>query len=139
MASYTEPATKEGLARLMDSVFSWAAGKGITPLLRQRIEFVAEEVLVNIVSHAFRENRGEMCIKCIMVGNSVHLTFMDDGPAFDPTRLAAPDVNLSLEKREVGGLGIFLVREMVDKISYCRKGSRNILDIKIEFPEKETQ
>jgi serine/threonine-protein kinase RsbW len=51
----------------------------------------------------------------------------DDGPAFDPLLLPAPDVAASLEERKVGGLGVFLVRQMMDAVSYQRVAARNQL------------
>jgi anti-sigma regulatory factor (Ser/Thr protein kinase) len=55
------------------------------------------------------------------------LTVEDDGPAFDPLSLAVPDVTASLDERPVGGLGVFLVRRMMDSVSYHRVGARNQL------------
>jgi serine/threonine-protein kinase RsbW len=51
----------------------------------------------------------------------------DDGPAFDPLLLPAPDVAASLEERKVGGLGVFLVRQMMDAVRYQRVATRNQL------------
>jgi serine/threonine-protein kinase RsbW len=55
------------------------------------------------------------------------LTIEDDGPPFDPLSLPPPDVTASLEERRVGGLGVFLVRQMMDEVSYQRTGKRNQL------------
>jgi len=59
------------------------------------------------------------------------LTLMieDDGPSFDPLLLAAPDVTASLEERRVGGLGVYLVRQMMDAVSYRRLGGHNQLSM----------
>lgn len=137
MSLHTEPATKEGLARLMEFVSSWAGNQGLDPQLRRRAELVIEELLVNIVSHAFTETGGEMSIDCRMDGSRLHLRVMDNGSPFDPTIQPAPDLTLSLEDRTAGGLGIFLVLKMADTVSYTRKGSQNILDIRMDRPEKE--
>jgi anti-sigma regulatory factor (Ser/Thr protein kinase) len=53
----------------------------------------------------------------------------DDGPSFDPLSLAAPDVTASLEERRVGGLGVYLVRQMMDAVCYQRVGARNQLSM----------
>ena len=131
MAIFVETATKQGLARLMDSMLSWISKQGVEPFLTHRLELVTEEVLVNIINHAFNGNKGQMSIECGMDAHCVCIRFKDNGRPFDPTCLTEPDVTLSLENREIGGLGVFLVKEMADQISYRRDGSENILEIKM--------
>jgi anti-anti-sigma factor len=60
-------------------------------------------------------------------GNSLRVTITDDGPPFDPLAYADPDTELSVEEREIGGLGIHLVRQMMDEVSYRYEGDRNIV------------
>ena len=62
-------------------------------------------------------------------GNFV-MTFSDDGIAFDPTReIATPDVTAPLEERQIGGLGMFMVRKMSKSVVYARQGDHNILTV----------
>lgn len=137
MTLRTEPATKEGLARLTEFFSSWAGDHVLDLQLRGKAELIIEELLVNMVSHAFAETGGEMGIDCRMDGSRLHLRVMDNGSPFDPTLQPAPDLTLSLEDRTAGGLGIFLVLKMADTVSYTRQGSQNILDIQLNHPEKE--
>ena len=57
------------------------------------------------------------------------LTFIDDGVAYDPLAKMDPDVTLSAEERQIGGLGIFLVKKTMDNLEYKRDGNRNILKV----------
>ena len=63
---------------------------------------------------------------------SLTMVFTDDGKPFDPTReIAAPDVTAAVEDREIGGLGMFMVRKMSKSVGYERKGDRNVLRVVI--------
>ena len=62
------------------------------------------------------------------------MDFLDNGVAFDPLAMDEPDVSLPLEKRDAGGLGILLVRRMMDEVHYSRKGTLNSLRIVVDTP-----
>jgi serine/threonine-protein kinase RsbW len=66
-------------------------------------------------------------VSLTLSNRDVTLTLEDDGAPFDPLSLAAPDVTASLEGRRVGGLGVFLVRQVMDTVSYQRRGTMNQL------------
>ena len=57
------------------------------------------------------------------------VTITDDGIPFDPFSVKTPDTDLSIDEREIGGLGIHLVRNMMDKVSYQRKDNKNIVNL----------
>ena len=63
-------------------------------------------------------------------GDTAVLTFIDGGVPFDPLTRKAPDVTLSAEEREIGGLGIFLTRKLMDEVRYRREDGRNILTLR---------
>ena len=89
----------------------------------------AEEVLVNIIRYAYSEGSpGDVELRGRVVSEGEFmLEFEDGGVPFDPTSIPPPDVNLSLSRREPGGLGFFLVRKMVNEVRYRRERNRNIL------------
>jgi len=60
----------------------------------------------------------------------------DTGVPFDPLAMETPDIKSELEKRQVGGLGIFLIRRMLDEVHYSRIGERNILSLAVHYGEK---
>jgi serine/threonine-protein kinase RsbW len=91
-------------------------------------ELALEEIFMNIVMHGARPGiapRVEVSLH--RDAESVTMTVEDDGPQFDPLSLPPPDVTASLANRRVGGLGVFLVRKMMDSVSYSRTAGRNQL------------
>ncbi len=97
-----------------------------------QIDMAIDELFGNIAHYAYCPDTGEATVR-IEVENeplSVVITFMDGGVPYDPLKKNDPDVTLSAEEREIGGLGIFLVKNSMDDISYEYKDGHNILRIK---------
>ena len=91
-------------------------------------ELALEEVFMNIVMHGSRPGLAPRVeVSLHRDAESVTMTVEDDGPEFDPLSLPPPDVTASLADRRVGGLGVFLVRKMMDSVSYARIAGRNQL------------
>lgn len=94
----------------------------------------SEEILVNVMSYAYpKDENGEVEVCCELVDNGlskrVKLTFTDEGKAFDVLDMATPDTAIPIEKRGIGGLGIYLVKTLMDEVSYIRRNNQNILTI----------
>lgn len=95
-----------------------------------------EEIVSNIVCYAYSpEAEGEMTIEIVESDQQVIITFKDRGKPFDPLSVAEPDTTLSINERPVGGLGIFLVRKMMDSVSYIYSDSQNILEIRKKYSQ----
>ena len=96
-----------------------------------QIDLIVEEIFVNIASYAYAPNTGsvKILIEAKEESRSVSLTFIDSGIPYNPLEKSDPDVNLSADDREIGGLGIFLTKNLVDNISYQFVDGRNILKI----------
>jgi serine/threonine-protein kinase RsbW len=91
-------------------------------------ELALEEIFTNIVMHGSQPGSTPLVeVSLHRAGESVTMTVEDDGPQFDPLSLPAPDVTASLAARPVGGLGLFLVRKVMDTVSYARVAGRNQL------------
>jgi serine/threonine-protein kinase RsbW len=92
------------------------------------IRLVVEEVLTNIVTYA-HEAAEERSIDLRVSTSSkfVRIEFRDEGAPFNPLDAPAPDLQTRLEEREIGGLGIYLARSLVDDAKYSREGSVNVL------------
>ena len=88
-----------------------------------KIELACEEAIVNIIRHAKTESL-EIEVQVVPKSHAA-ITFADKGPPFNPLEPSAPDLTLSLEEREPGGLGLFLIRQNMDELSYARKENRN--------------
>lgn len=115
-------------------VAQWAQAKPLIPTLNMALD----DLLNNVVQYAFPndptehhiEVEGEVREECVVV------TIMDDGIPFNPLSVAPPDLSVLLHEREIGGLGIHLIRSMFDEVTYHRKVGRNVLTIKKKLVSK---
>ena len=99
---------------------------------RMTIDVAVEELFVNISSYAYDPKIGTAVVQ-VSVHNeplSVEITFIDNGKPYDPLAKTDPDVTLDAEHRQIGGLGIFMVKKSMDDVQYEYKDGRNILTIK---------
>ena len=95
-------------------------------------DMAVEEIFVNIACYAYGSDTGTVTIfvEYIDFPPSVSITFTDCGIPYNPLTKSDPDTTLSAEEREIGGLGIFLVRQLMDTVEYERKDGYNILTMK---------
>jgi anti-sigma regulatory factor (Ser/Thr protein kinase) len=93
------------------------------------INIAVDEIFTNIASYAYQNEPGTAVIR-IAVNNAVTIEFEDSGVPYDPTAQAEPDLTQSAEERELGGLGVFMTRKLMDTVEYRREGNKNILTIK---------
>lgn len=92
---------------------------------------VLEEVFVNVCHHAMPNGTGLVELRCFRDGDVFVLEVEDSGPPFDPLSRPAPDTTTDLVTRNVGGLGLHLIRSVSDGLEYRREADRNVL--RIEF------
>jgi len=106
---------------------------------RKEIEIAAEEALVNIIRYAYQLDKpGDLELSFHdKTDKRLEIEFRDRGTPFDPTSMTEPDTELSISERKIGGLGILLIRRMVDGLTYRRQGDQNILTFSILMPEDE--
>jgi serine/threonine-protein kinase RsbW len=105
----------------------WSAAH-LPPAQALPFELALEEVFMNVVLHG--TTAGALCeveVSLTLTSDGLMMTIEDEGPGFDPLSLPPPDVTASLADRRVGGLGVFLVRQMMDSVSYERVAGRNQL------------
>ena len=98
---------------------------------RMQIDVAVEELFVNIASYAYAPGTGDAAILVETKQDplSVSITFIDSGVPYNPLKKPDPDVTLSAEEREIGGLGIFMVKKSMDGMTYEYKNGQNILKI----------
>ena len=103
-------------------------GAGLAPEACFPFELALEELFINVAMHGASPGVvPQVEVEFTCENGNVALTLRDDGPAFDPLNLPPPDVDAALEDRPVGGLGIYLVREMMDEVTYQRTATQNCL------------
>ncbi len=126
------PSEAEDLYKVLDFISSCLSSSSPSKEFVSQLQLVVEEVFVNIANYAYQPpGSGDVKITCAVEKDmmKVALTFEDSGRAFDPLQKPDPDTTEPLDDRKVGGLGIFLVKNHVDGISYRREDGKNILTI----------
>lgn len=106
----------------------WIEMIGMPEELNMPINLALEEAVSNVMLYAYPGKSGQVLVECVKSDRLV-FTITDSGIPFDPTQQADPDVTQSAEERPIGGLGIFLVRQIMDDIRYERKDNKNILTL----------
>lgn len=116
------------VARVSAAFAEFAEAHALPDSVRRSMNVALDELLTNIVVHGFAGREGgEVTVEVELRADRVSVTLTDDGRPFDPFGRAAPDTALSVEERRIGGLGIHLVRRMMDEVSYQRRGDRNVV------------
>lgn len=124
------------IARMQEAVEELGPALGLPPQTVFAITLSLEEVLTNIITYGY-ERAGEHTIRVRFRrdGGPVVIEVEDDGRPFNPLDRDPPDTTASVDEREVGGLGIHLVKNMMDEVSYARVGDRNVLTLKKQLQE----
>ena len=122
-------AVVENLPKVIDFVEEQTAAFGCSPRVSAQIDVAVEEVFVNIAHYAYYPETGPAVIRVETVREplQVILTFLDNGQPFDPLVRSEPDIEQPLTDRDPGGLGIFMVRQIMDDVSYEYRNGQNIL------------
>lgn len=127
----TIQASLESIPEITGWVDQLLTKAGCTVKARRQIDVALDEILSNIARYAYPDGEGSMTVEIDLDEETglLCLTFRDEGVPFDPLAKEEPDVTLGVRERAVGGLGIFLVKKMMDKVSYRREGKENILSL----------
>lgn len=129
-ATITLPGKLDSLYSLISFVSSFAHEHGFSGGKISHIELGLEEILVNIINHAYKESGidGAIEITCKFTDNqTIIIEIKDSGKPFDIFSVHEPDLNAGIEDRQIGGLGIFLVKQLMDEVRYSREQDRNKL------------
>jgi serine/threonine-protein kinase RsbW len=130
------PATLENLERLIESVSDCAREQGFDQKRILGIQLATEEALVNISNYSYPEKAGEVEINCKLEKDRFVIEITDSGVPFDMTSLPDPDITADIDDRKVGGLGVFLMKKVMERITYRREENRNILRLAISKSSK---
>ena len=132
MKDITVDATVENLEVVQNFVSQELEEQGCSMKVMMQIEIAVEEIYVNIVHYAYNPEIGKATIRCEVTEDpmQVIIQFMDSGVPFDPLAKEDADITLSAEERQIGGLGIFMVKKSMDEVSYEYKEGKNVLTIK---------
>jgi sigma-B regulation protein RsbU (phosphoserine phosphatase) len=128
-----EPETSAGgIRRAQQWLRALLAARAVDRERLDDVELVAEELLTNVVRVAADTADGvRLVVDCALTASEIVLAFRDDGVAFDPTARALPRLDLDVADRDVGGLGILLVRRIADACRYARVDGWNVLEVRL--------
>lgn len=132
MHEMTIDATLENIAVVTDFVNEQLEQIECPMKAQIQIDVAIDELFGNIAHYAYSPETGPATVGVEVRENpmAVIITFMDHGIPYDPLEKEDPDVTLSLEERQIGGLGIYMVKKSMDEITYEYKDGQNILKIK---------
>ncbi|GHU41880.1 histidine kinase [Clostridia bacterium] len=101
-----------------------------SPKLQMQLNIAVEEIFTNIAHYAYEPETGEAFIRIEVANDTVIIEFEDNGTPHNPLLKDDPNITLSAEDRAVGGLGIFMVKQIADTIEYHYENGKNVLCIK---------
>ena len=118
------------IPQLAGFVEAIAEQKNIPQAMTMSLNLALEEAVTNVILYAYPEGTdGLVDLEAILRDDSIEFILSDGGKAFDPTATQDADITLGVEERQIGGLGIFLVRQIMDRVLYKRENGRNILSM----------
>lgn len=132
MKELTVAATVENIETVTDFVNEQLEALACPRKTQMQLDVAIDELFSNIAYYAYKPEIGEATVRVEVTEEplAVIITFIDNGVPYDPLAKEDPDITLSAEEREIGGLGIYMVKKTMDDITYEYKDGQNILKIK---------
>ncbi len=132
MKKLTIEATPENIDTVIEFVDEQLEEYGCGMKEQMAIDVAVDELFANIAQYAYSPETGYATVLVDVIKDplSVEITFIDNGIPYDPLAKSDPDTSLSVEDREIGGMGIFIVKKSMDLVNYEYKDGKNILTIK---------
>ncbi len=123
------------LSKLQGALAEFSGKVGLSQEVLHDLQLVLEEIVVNVISYAYADTaRHEIVVSLEKEGSELAVRVQDEGRAFDPLKVPEPDLDVPVEERPIGGLGMHLVRNLAREVNYERVQGKNILTLKISLP-----
>jgi serine/threonine-protein kinase RsbW len=135
------PATLDSLGAIAEYVMAAAASAGLDKRASYRLRLAVDEIATNIIVHGYASAglQGALELRADIDAGSLTIAIEDSGVAYDPRQAPVPDIDLPLEQRPIGGLGVYLASRSVDEFRYERVGDRNRTIFKMLLPSISTE
>lgn len=118
------------IARLNEFIEEIGNEFSLSPEVVFNLTLVLEEAVVNIINYAYpKEDHESIYLSAKLHNDSIMLVLTDTGKEFDPTMAPEADITLSADERPIGGLGIFLIRQIMNEVKYERIEGKNVLTL----------
>ncbi|MDR3568788.1 MAG: ATP-binding protein [Syntrophobacteraceae bacterium] len=128
MVTLRLPAVMESFGAFRSFVIEEMEREGDLRELIPGVDLVLEELLVNVIHYAYPKGEGEIEVECGACGSGkFRVTVKDWGNPFNPLEQADPDVTADIDSREVGGVGIFLARQMASRLNHAYRDGGNVI------------
>jgi anti-sigma regulatory factor (Ser/Thr protein kinase) len=118
----------DDLSKISDFILDSTRGSELDQRETFHLMMAVDEACTNIIKYGGSD---EIDVKCDVEDDLVVVQITDDGVAFNPLEAPKPDLNAPLEEREVGGLGIYIIRALMNDVKYEREGGKNVLTMSI--------
>jgi serine/threonine-protein kinase RsbW len=114
--------------RLADAVEAFGKAHGLVEDDIHSVQLLLDEVVINVIKHGYKDEPGRPIDVTLHVeGKTLTLRVEDEARPFDPTTAPAPNLDLPIEERPIGGLGVHIVKSLTESMEYQRVGGRNVL------------
>lgn len=125
--------SEDDLSSLAPAVDAFGEAHDLSPRTQMALNLVLEELVTNVFMHGAGPEGATVHVHAASDGERVRGEIRDDGRPFDPLSRETPEIDLALEDREIGGLGIHMVRSMASDLSYAREGNQNVMRFALEI------
>ena len=127
----TIPADRSEFSVLQQWLLNIAAELDMQERIRKQLMICCDEIFTNIASYAYPDGNGSVAVAVEFVSETrcLRIIFSDSGKEFNPLEISEPDTSSALSERKIGGLGMFMVKKMMDSVEYCRQDGKNILTL----------
>lgn len=123
------PATDESLQKAMQTVEEQLEEAGCSPKNQMKIMIALEELFVNVAHYAYEGEEGQVILNLDIKDDTMVLKLKDSGKPFNPLAKEDPDITLGAGERQIGGLGIFMVKKTMDDFTYNYEDGQNVVTI----------
>lgn len=131
------PAAAEGLGQAAAALHAFCAGHSVPPEIGWRLKVALDEALSNVLRHGEKTGPEAMVGLSLRISAGVmEMTMTDEGPAFNPLKAPDPDLTAPLETRAPGGVGIVLIKALVDEVAYDYREGRNVLVMRMRLADR---
>lgn len=126
------------IARVAEQIDEFCASRAIASEVAYAVNLALDEILTNTISYGYADDElYQIKISVSLEAEALVIVIVDDSAAFDLSNAPTPNIGASLEERPLGGLGLFLVHQVMDSVEYRREGERNIVTLKKNRTEEQ--
>jgi serine/threonine-protein kinase RsbW len=124
----------EGITRLLDQLRAFAGGHGVPLSVQRELHLALDEIVTNIIRHGYGGGAdAKVDVRMRVENGAVEVEVLDQARPFNPLEVPDPDTTLPPDMREIGGLGLYFVRQLMDSVEYTRTGEGNRVVLRRRF------